>query len=575
MPKNNVFKIPIALLTAMIAFFVLANEAHAEVAVNKGGGRLGVIKGVVRDNAGKPISKATVAIFRVGTAKLLKQVTASRSGRFLAKIIPGTYTILAVAQGFNPVTLKKVKVNRSSELVYGFKLERSGFGKTLPEKRPDRNSSKYRIRGRTQRSIYQNQQGKSPIKEENVEAAIGIADEEKRGKRKGQTVVETFAAKTKDGNYTAVNFATLKPIGENAEIVFVGQIGTSKAAPKRFETSFSFRPNDNHKIRLNGSIAKLGKIKLKNGRELLSQISFQALDQWKVREGVIVVLGLDYSRFLGAGRDSLVSPRIGLQYDIDRKTRVRSAFTTRAESRTWQKAIELEGSQVLFREPVAVQDIAIENDKPRMNKNRRLEFGIERILDSRSSIEANVFFDAVTGRGVGISNLPFDTLGANGFQGFVANQHGKSQGVRAVYSRRMNKIFTFSAGYAFGNGQKLSDQALVNPAGAFENSFFQTFYSELTADLKTGTSVRTILRLSPDATVFAIDPFQGRLAIYDPGLSVMVTQSLPSWGLPIDAEAILDARNLFDQRNGIGNEIGMLQLTSQKRLFRGGILVRF
>jgi hypothetical protein len=29
------------------------------------------------------------------------------------------------------------------------------------------------------------------------------------------------------------------------------------------------------------------------------------------------------------------------------------------------------------------------------------------------------------------------------------------------------------------------------------------------ADMKTGTSVRTIFRLSPQATVFAIDPFKG------------------------------------------------------------------
>ena len=93
--------------------------------------------------------------------------------------------------------------------------------------------------------------------------------------------------------------------------------------------------------------------------------------------------------------------------------------------------------------------------------------------------------------------------------------------------------------------------------------------------MKTGTQVKTIFRLSPQATVFAIDPFQGRLAIYDPGLSVLVTQSLPNWGLPIRAEAIVDARNLFDFQTNINSEEGSLKLNSQGRTLRGGILVRF
>ena len=34
------------------------------------------------------------------------------------------------------------------------------------------------------------------------------------------------------------------------------------------------------------------------------------------------------------------------------------------------------------------------------------------------------------------------------------------------------------------------------------------------------------MRFSPNATVFAIDPFAGRLGVYDPSLSIQVTQDL-------------------------------------------------
>jgi hypothetical protein len=294
-----------------------------------------------------------------------------------------------------------------------------------------------------------------------------------------------------------------------------------------------------------------------------------------VRSGVILVFGFDYSRFLGAGDDFSISPRLGLQFDVDSKTRFRTAYTTATEERTWASVAELEETQVLFREPVSMQEFVVENEKPRMAKNSRLEFGVERVLDNKSSIEANVFFDAVSGRGVGLTNLPFGSLNGENIADFVVNQHGAAQGVRLVYTRRLNSRFSTSAGYAFGNGQKLSDEAISNPANIFENDFFQTFYGQFDADLRTGTQVKTIFRLSPQATVFAIDPFAGRMAIYDPSLSVKVIQSLPNLGLPFRAQAILDARNLFDYQTGAVGEEGSLRLNSQRRVLRGGILVRF
>ena len=576
LPIKHLTKTILIVLTAFFAVSVGVSETRANIIIEKSG-NIGIIKGIVRDGVGSPIADATVAIFRVGTDKLLKQVRSDSDGSFLAKIIPGTYTVLAVAQGFNPITLSEVEVNRSAELVYGFKLERSGSGNTLPEKRADRNSSKSRIRAaQLNRSIYQNKEGDAPIDENAVEDETATADsEEDRAKRRGQTVVETYFAGSDDENFSGVNFATLQSLGENAEIVFAGQTGTSNSAPKRFETKLKFRPTENHQIRLNTSVARLGEVKFDQAEKTLGQVSFQALDEWKVRSGVILVFGFDYSKFIGAGDDFSVSPRLGLQFDVNSKTRFRTAYTTQTVEQTWSRAVELEDTQILFQEPIAIQDFVVENGKPQMSKSTRFEFGVERILDKKSNIEANAFFDTTSSRGVGLVNLPFNALNGNAFNEFVANQHGAAQGIRVVYTRRLNGTFSTSAGYAFGNGQRLSEKAISNPANVFENDFFQTFIGQFDADLKTGTQVKTIFRLSPQATVFAIDPFQGRLAIYDPSLSILVTQSLPNWGLPIRAEAIVDARNLFDFQTNTNSEEGSLKLNSQGRTLRGGILVRF
>ncbi len=576
LPIKKLTAIVLIAIAAFTAAFISVSEVQAKVIVENNAG-LGIIKGIVRDNSGNPIADAYVSIFRAGTSNLLKQVRSAADGSFLAKIIPGTYTVLAVAEGFNPITLSEVEVNRSAELTYKFKLERSGSGNTLPEKQIDRNSSKWRIRSaQMNRSIYQNKEGDAPIDENTVAEDDEISDgEEENAKRSGQTVVESYFASSDKGNFTGFNFARLQPLSKNAEVVFAGQTGTTSSAPQSFQANLKFRPNEKHQIRLNGTAAKLGKVNAANSEKTLGQVSVQALDEWKVREGVIFVYGLDYSRFVGAGDDFSISPRFGLQFDVNSKTRLRAAYTTQTEEKTWQQAIELEDTQVLFREPVAVQDFVVENNKPQMNKSRRLEFGIERVLDNKSTIEANAFLDTTVSRGVGLTNISFDTSGDNTFSDFVGNQQGKAQGIRVVYTRRLNGNFSTSAGYAFGNGQKLSEKAITNPADVFENDFFQTITGQFITDLKTGTQVKTIFRLSPQATVFAIDPFQGRLAIYDPSLSILVTQSLPNLGLPIRAEAIVDARNLFDFQTNVSNEEGTLQLNSQRRTFRGGILVRF
>ena len=290
---------------------------------------------------------------------------------------------------------------------------------------------------------------------------------------------------------------------------------------------------------------------------------------------MILVFGFDFAKFLGSGNDSSLSPRLGFQYDLNSKTRFRAAYTAQTEEKSWANVIDLEGEQIAFTEPVSIEDIYVVRGKPQMNKSRRLEFGVERVLGSSSSVEANAFFDTTFGRGVGLTSFAPNAGSLDGFQEITANQNGAARGLRVVYSRRLNEIFSTSVGYAFGNGQRLNSSDITEPSRVFESGFFQSFFAQLAADLTSGTSVKTVFRLSPQATVFAIDPFKGRLAIYDPGLSVFVTQNLPTFGFRVRAQAIVDARNVFDFQNGVTGDEGSLTLNSHRRLLRGAIQFRF
>jgi hypothetical protein len=157
----------------------------------------------------------------------------------------------------------------------------------------------------------------------------------------------------------------------------------------------------------------------------------------------------------------------------------------------------------------------------------------------------------------------------------IANQQGAARGFRIVYSRRISSHLSAAAGYSFGRGQELSPDGITNPAELFRSGFFQTAAAQLSADFETGTQVRTVFRFSPEATVFAIDPFAGRLAVFDPSLSILVTQELPNFGLPVRAVAVIDARNLLDAQTVADDGETRIFINSNRRLLRGGISVRF
>src|SRR6266571_546390 len=287
-------------------------------------------------------------------------------------------------------------------------------------------------------------------------------------------------------------------------------------------------------------------------------------------------MGLDYSRFTGAGSASAITPRLGLQFDANARTRVKASFAPGGNESTQQSSVNFEDAEVFFRQS-SNQPVAFVGGRAVMGQSRRLEFGVERVLDNRSRVEAAAFLDMTNGRGVGLMAMPLSAFSGEPSAAIlnVADQNGSARGMRVVYSRRMNHVWSASAGYSFGSGQKLSPLGITNPADLFSNGFFQTAAVQVAGDWSTGTHVQTVFRFSPQATVFAIDPFAGRLAVYDPSLSIQVTQDLPTFGLPVRAQAVIDARNLLDIQTRTNNAATLLQIGPNGRTLRGGILVRF
>jgi len=554
--------------------------------MGRGARGLATVTGTVRDNKGAPLGGALIQLIRQGAKQAIKQTYTGADGSFSAKIPAGRYSLRAIAQGFSEVLFESVQVNPSAEIAYRFNLEPVNSPKTLVNQRSDRDNVKWTLRSaQSQRSIFQAKEGEDSTvaaveraNDPNTEVTETASDE--RGRVRLQGVAETYFASSSgpfSSAYEGVNFAFALPASETIDLIFAGQSGIG-AAPQRFETTARLRLDDRHRLSLSGGGARLSNViggKFSE-RNRLGQVSVRAIDEWIVRDGVVVVMGVDYSRFTGAGGDSALIPRFGLQFDANARTRIRASYAPGGDESTVQSAVNFEEGPVLFKRP-ATQPVAFVGGRAVMGQSRRLEFGLQRVLDNRSSVEAAAFMDMTSGRGVGLMAMPLSAFSGNPSMAIaeVANQNGSARGMRVVYSRRLNQVWSASAGYSFGRGQKLSPEGITNPADLFSNGFFQTAALQVAGDWSTGTHVQTVFRFSPQATVFAIDPFAGRLAVYDPSLSVEITQDLPTFGLPVRAQAIIDARNLFDFQTRTSNGETLLETGTYARSVRGGILVRF
>lgn len=583
---RKAFKFSTPLVAIAVMLMTTASSAYS-----KGPRGLATVSGTVRDHRGLPLSGALIQIIREGAKKVVTEARTAGDGSFSAKIPAGRYSLKAVAAGFSEVLFSSVTVAPSAEIAYRFNLEPLGAGRTYPEQRSDRDSAKWRLRSaQTQRSIFQANEGAdatvAAVESEastadEVSVVNASADESDKSGVRPQGVVETYFAGSSNpfgSSYQGLNFAVALQASESIDFVFAGQTGTGQA-PQRFEAAARVRLNDRHRLGITAGGTKLptfDAIADKFAQGNLGQMSVRAVDEWIVRDGFVVVLGMDYSRFFGAGNDASFTPRLAVQFDATARTTVKVAYANVADSGDVQSVATFESSNAVFKRPTT-QPVAYVGGRAVMARSRRFEIGLERELSNRSSVEATAFMDMTSGRGVGLLAMPASAFSGDNAAAMirVANQEGSARGVRVVYSNRLNHVWNASAGYSFGRGQRLSSAGIRNPARLFDGAFFNTVALQIAGDWSTGTHVQTVFRFSPEATVFAIDPFAGQLAVYDPSLSIQITQDLPTFGLPLRAQAILDARNLLDVQTTTSNGETLLLVAPNGRSVRGGISLRF
>jgi len=576
---------------------------------------LAFVSGTVKDESGSPLAGAIVALFEANIGgKVIRSMKTDTHGKFTTGVEPGNYRLRAEAEGFKPM-FTRISLDRADKLTYNFSLKRSD---TLVEKRGDRED--YRWIGRSvPRSVLHVQD--PDLEAENKPADLDKVEDRFTEYRPSFHGVAQFLAVSSSAragwpaaNFFGTNFAISGSLGGNFEMALIGQGGAGEAAPQRVAAIATMRPHANHQITASVGLGQMTVLRpLRNEDDpagefdsplapraaaglpnvsnpantsrSLNQLSLSAVDSWQVFRPLLIVYGFDYSRFMGSMRKQRESvlPRLAVQFTPSARTRISAAVTPGADDEL--RAAEGFNSENIHA-PFEAQpaEVALSGD-PVLDRSRRFEFGMERLLgDGSSSIEATAFYDVISGHGVGVLAVPLEASPETqaAFQQVahqVAAMNGAARGIRVVYSRRLNDYLTAAVGYSFGRGERFNEAALdsLTPAHLFVGDFFQVASAKLDLDLtqQTGTRVSTVVRLSPSAVVFAIDPFAGRMSVYDPNINIYVTQDLPSFGLPLRWQAIVDIRNLLNQETGIADGTAQILAARSRRTIRGGIAFRW
>jgi hypothetical protein len=570
---------------------------------------LAFITGTVKDEAGTPLAGATVAVLEPRPrGREIKSTRTDKQGRFSAGVAPGIYGLRAMAQGFISKSAR-VALNRSTKNSFDFALKRVD---TLVQKRGDSDDIRW-ISLSVPAPVFRNNNEVEVVETSNEETdrkSLPANQASFHGMAQFVAVTSSAPAGLPSPDFFGTNFVVSSSLGGNFELAFIGQRGVGDLAPQRLAAIASFRPSAAHQITAMVGYGQVGlyrapyreidalgesnggrpvrspsrMVNARPDRTSLDQISVSATDSWQVFRPLLVIYGFDYSRFIGAvnERDSVL-PRFAIQYSPSSRLRMNVAVTPgTSELLNSLEGFNSENIEASF-EP-APAEVAY-SDSPILDRSQRFEFGFERAFgEGDSSIEASAFYDLISGHRVGLLALPLEaspetqaTFEQVAHQ--VTAMNGAARGFRVMFNRRINGHVSASAGYSFGRGSRLNGAPVseLAPSQLFRGGFFQVATAKLDIDFteQTGTRVSTVIRLSPSAVVFAIDPFAGRMSVYDPNINVYVTQELPSFGLPMRWEALVDVRNLLNQT--LGAEDGGLQLASARarRTMRGGLAFRW
>jgi hypothetical protein len=305
-------------------------------------------------------------------------------------------------------------------------------------------------------------------------------------------------------------------------------------------------------------------VNVKQGAMLGDPLQLDSLKEVQIRYGedfqwsdhFVLNYGAEVGRAQALSSDSYLRPRFGISWVPAARTTISIGTSSQAPT-TVDDPIR---GREYFDRPVYVP--------PTLERYSHHEAAFDHFFTDSTQFSAALFRDQMETQALFIAK-------ADGRPGLLIldTRRHPAEGFRMHLNRRF-RHFEAGLGYTTATGIGLkSPSEIAEMRNQLQQRRFHVVAARFKADLDaTQTEITAVYRWISDFSASRIDPYQRFVEYNDPTLSVSIAQNLPTTRMfPAKLQAIVDARNLFDQSFGPHRT----QVAQYPRLVKGGINIKF
>ena len=505
------------------------------------------VSGTVQDSAGRLMGGALVTV-TAGHAGLDRMAFTDIRGSFaFDNLLPGEYIVQVTMPRFSASQREKVRLEGGGSARFKFTL--ISVAETLQR------AASFDVKEDIAWTLRSSRGAQSVLRYADSETTPGFSkllpDYSGYIQFYSKADPGARAATLTRGSRFAVSFA----LPMNATVTVSGQYNESPWDPKGASALYEFEPLDGHQTQIGLDVRQGIILDDLFAAEELKQIQVSYSDKFYITETLRAEQGAEFGHAEGRYSNNYFRPRGGISWVPDQDTVFHASVSTQAPNRV--------------EDPIRSREYFEQvNLPPSYEHYLHAEAGVSRFLDDATKVSVAAFQDRTNYRALFVTAEG----GRHGLLIFGSKEQ-PSQGIRFFVNREFNGFET-GVGYTVATAPGIAPTATT--LDEIRDHISQQRFHVVTARVKTdfnltNTQLTAVYRWVSRYAAGAIDPYQQSAEYSDPSLSISITQNLPTFGaIPAKVQAILDARNLFEQPVG-----SRTQLTVSPRYVKGGINIRF
>jgi hypothetical protein len=554
------------------------------------------VTGKITSRTGDGLLGAVITIFRQdhdgGTISFTRS---DKTGAYsLANIAPGSYSLQAAREGFQPLTSSNIKIEPGKTTTLNIVLQEL-LGIIAGEPDPRNWDLKTVIRSTSDRRlVFRDLPGQPPVNDSDAPFTRAGAVSLTSNTGLGNENYIGYPGSSQNGIVT--NFAFVEPVSDHARMIFAGQLDTGYGSYWRVRNTYNYRPDPSRDFRLSVGYGRLnmGGSGM-SSMERPSQFFAQDPDQresglqtlgvgFEAREKILDMLALDYGFdisqvYYGITRN-FFSPYFQVVVNPTETLYVRGAVASRRFSD--DNSLLLPEGEVL--NLVESTYIAKIDGVVNISQFKHTEVAVGKALQSDTTVELAAYEDRMQGPGMPFMVTASTPTGQTQQLLQLRQDQTRQRGMRLVMNRKILDYLNGSIAYVYGGGTNFapSDSTLTSAvlAQSLLNYMQQTYYHTLMGQVsaifpRTHTQMTAVVRWYPQNSVTPIDLFGDRADMLSKGVNFSIRQPIPLpefMGTTGRWEALVDVRNLFDSgQQTVPTRDGQLTVTRNPRAIRVGI----